>query len=162
MKTDTTSKIIIIGGGLGGLELIIDKKFKSSSFFFIEKNYVSNKIIYGWDDKNKEAYNNLNLVENFLIDNGMDKSKFKIYDFDKNELPLFSFDIIISLYSLDYHYDFKFYEKYFKKIFSSSTKIIFDTIRPDYFSTVFKNVKILENNYNTVHKSKRILCSELI
>ena len=32
-----------IGSGLGGLELIIDKKIDVSSFSFIEKNYVSKK-----------------------------------------------------------------------------------------------------------------------
>ena len=45
-----------IGGGLGGLELIINKHFKDNFFSFIEKNYVSKKVKYGWDYKNNEAY----------------------------------------------------------------------------------------------------------
>ena len=34
----------------------------------------------------------------------------------------------------------------------------FDTIRPDYFSQLFKTVKVLKKDFNTVHKSKRIVC----
>ena len=70
--------------------------------------------------------------------------------------------IIVSLFSLDYHYDFNLYLDYLKKILDEETQIIFDTIRPDYFENIFKNVKILQDNQNTVHKSKRIICSKLI
>ena len=87
---------------------------------------------------------------------------FKIYDFDLDPLPEFKCDLIISLFSLDYHYDFNLYYNYFKKIFNKKTQIIFDTIRPNYFKDIFENVKILQDNQNTVHKSKRIICSELI
>ena len=68
----------------------------------------------------------------------------------------------MSLFSLDYHYDFNLYLDYLKKILDEETQIIFDTIRPDYFENIFKNVKILQDNQNTVHKSKRIICSKLI
>jgi len=92
----------------------------------------------------------------------MDINKFKIYDFDTNNFPNEKFDFIISLYSLDYHYDFNIYLEYLKKISNDQTKIIFDTIRGDYFKNVFKNVKIIQSVDNTVHKSKRIICSEFI
>jgi len=145
-----------------GLELIINQKAQNNFFNIIEKNYVSKKVTYGWDNSNDEAYNNLSLLNLFLIKNGMEKKKFKIYDFDLDPLPVNKFDLIISLYSLDYHYDFNLYYNYLKKIFDKKTQIIFDTIRPDYFKNIFKNVKILQENQNTVHKSKRIICSELI
>ncbi len=63
----SNKKYLSIGGGLGGLELIINMKTKNNFFYFIEKNYVSKKVKYGWDDKNLEAYNNLQLVEKFLL-----------------------------------------------------------------------------------------------
>ena len=53
--------LLSIGGGLGGLELVINKKFNVKSFTFIERNYVSKKVKYGWDNKNNEAYNDLAL-----------------------------------------------------------------------------------------------------
>ena len=131
--------ILSIGSGLSGLELSIYKNYKN----------------------NNEAYNRISLVEKFLIKNGMDENKFKIYNYDSDNLPENSFDYIISLYSLDYHYDFNLYYEYLKKNFSNKTKIIFDTIRPDYFKKIFTNVDIINIEENTVHKSKRIICSGL-
>ena len=158
----SNKKYLSIGGGLGGLELIINMETKNNFFYFIEKNYVSKKVKYGWDDKNLEAYNNLQLVEKFLTKYGMNINKFKIYNFDTNNFPNEKFDFIISLYSLDYHYDFNIYLEYLKKISNDQSKIIFDTIRADYFKIIFKNVKIIQSVDNTVHKSKSIICSEFI
>jgi len=161
---DKEDKLFLsIGGGLGGLEAIINKDLNDKIYYFIERNYVSKKVKYGWGGSvNNEAYNNLNLQENFLEENGVNKDQINIFDFDKDSLPIIKFNVIISLLSLDYHYDFNIYKDYLKKVSNSNTKIIFDTIRADYFFKVFKNVQIIENQENTVHKSKRILCSEFI
>ena len=59
--------LLSIGGGLGGLELVINEKFNVKSFTFIERNYVSKKVKYGWDNENNEAYNDLSIQRNFLI-----------------------------------------------------------------------------------------------
>ena len=150
--------ILSIGGGLGGLELILFSYFKQVNFSIIEKNYISKKIIYGWDNTNSEAYNSLNLTSKFLTTNGMSQNNFKIYDFDKKNLPIKKFDIIISLYSLDYHYNFNVYEDYFRKITTKNTKFIFDTIRTDYFDKKFEYVKTISNHHQTVHQSKRLIC----
>ena len=153
--------VLSIGPGLCGLELIIDRNHSIKKFFIIEKNYVSKKVVYGWDSENNEAYNNLSLVESFLINNGLKKEKFEIFDFDSKNLPDKVFDIIISLYSLDYHYDFNIYLNFFKKVFKKDSKIIFDTIRADYFTNLFDSVKIISSNEDTVHMSKRIICEGL-
>jgi len=150
--------VLSIGSGLCGLELIIDRNHSIKKFFIIEKNYVSKKVVYGWDSNNYEAYNNLSLVESFLINNGLKKEKFEIFDFDTKNLPDKDFDIIISLFSLDYHYDFNIYLNFFKKVFKKDSKIIFDTIRADYFTNLFDSVKIISSNEDTVHMSKRIIC----
>ncbi len=55
--------ILSIGSGIGGLELLICKNFKNSKINFIERNYISKKVKYGWDDKNIEAYNNIHFLE---------------------------------------------------------------------------------------------------
>ena len=154
----SNKSILSIGGGLGGLDLILSSYFKQANFSIIERNYISKKIIYGWDNNNSEAYNILDLTFKFLTNNGMSQNNFKIYDFDKKNLPIKKFDMIISLYSLDYHYDFKVYEDYFREISTKNTKFIFDTIRPDYFYKKFENVKIIENHHQTVHRSKRLIC----
>ena len=152
-----------IGSGIGGLELLINQNFKDKNYYFIERNYVSKKVKYGWGGMvNNEAYNDLKLQMNFLKLNNMDESQINIYDYDKDDLPEIKFDVVISLYSLDYHYDFNIYIDYLKKISKPETKIIFDTIRADYFDKIFKNVKIISTNLDTVHKSNRIICNNFI
>ena len=89
-------------------------------------------------------------------------SKFKIFDYDNDKLPTEKFDFIISLFSLDYHYDFNIYLEYMKNNTHKESKIIFDTIRPNYFLNIFKNVNILMDRTKTIHSSKRIMCSEFL
>ena len=154
--------LLSIGGGLGGLELVINKKFNVKSFTFIERNYVSKKVKYGWDNKNNEAYNDLTIQRKFLIKNGMESSKFKIFDFDNRQLPKGKYDIIISLFSLDYHYDFNIYLEYLKNNTHNNSKIIFDNIRSDYFKNIFNKVVILKDRTKAIHSSKRVICSEFL
>jgi len=152
-----------IGGGIGGLEAVINKKLGSKKFYFIERNFVSKKVVYGWGGSlNSEAYNNIKEQKYFLLKNGLEEKNIHFYDYDNNELPRLKFDIIISLLSLDYHYDFFIYADYLKSVSTKNTKIIFDTIRPDFFKKIFNNVKILGIQNDTVHKSKRIICSDFI
>ena len=152
-----------IGGGIGGLEAVINKRLGSKKFYFIERNFVSKKVVYGWGGSlNSEAYNNIREQKYFLLKNSLEEENIHIYDYDKNELPRLKFDIIISLLSLDYHYDFFIYADYLKSVSAKNTKIIFDTIRPDFFKKIFNNVKILGIQNDTVHKSKRIICSDFI
>lgn len=152
-----------IGGGLGGLELMINKKFDNRNYYFIERNFISKKVKYGWGGMtNSEAYNDLNLQKIFLETNGLKNEQINIYDYDKDDLPNIKFDLVISLLSLDYHYDFDIYINYLKKISKPNTRIIFDTIRADHFKSIFKNVEIIKTYDDTVHKSKRIMCSQFI
>ena len=59
-------KILSIGPGMCGLELIINSYSNDNFFAVIEKNYVSKKIVYGWDSQNNEAYNKTELLRLFL------------------------------------------------------------------------------------------------
>ena len=154
--------LLSIGGGLGGLELVINKNFNVKSFTFIEKNYVSKKVKYGWDNKNNEAYNDISMQRNFLTKNEMESSRFTIFDYDNDQLPKGKFDIIISLFSLDYHYDFKVYLEYLRNNTHKESKIIFDTIRPDYFKNIFNEVIVLKDRTKTIHGSKRIMCRDFL
>jgi len=158
----TDQNILSIGAGIGGLELLIKKNIINTKISFIEKNYISKKIKYGWDNANLEAYNSLYLLEKFLLINSVEKNSFHIFDFDKDKFPNEKFDLIISLYSLDFHYNFEIYHNYFKQISKDDTVIIFDTIRPEYFNNIFKKVTILKKDDNTLHKSKRIACRFLL
>ena len=155
--------LLSIGAGVGGLEAIINQNLPKKNYFFIEKNYISKKVKYGWTGKSKsEAYNSLDIQKEFLLANKMSDQQINIIDFDEGNLPMKKFDIIMSFFSLDYHYDFHLYSDYLKKVSKKNTKIIFDTIRAEFFKKIFKNVEIIKSRSDTVHKSKRILCSEFI
>ena len=155
---NSKQNILSIGAGIGGLEVIINNNFKDEKFTFIERDYVSRKIKYGWDKSNSEAYNKLYLLENFLLLNQIKKDRFTIINFDKDNLPKEKFNLIISLYSLDFHYDFKIYKAYLSNVSDDNTVIIFDTIRANYFKGIFENVVIIKEDNDTLHKSKRIAC----
>tara|TARA_X000001036_G_scaffold48236_1_gene38541 strand:+ start:50 stop:757 length:708 start_codon:yes stop_codon:yes gene_type:complete len=161
---ENDTHFLSIGSGIGGLEAIINKELNNNkSFYFIERNFVSKKVKYGWGGKsNAEAYNDFKLQRFFLEENGINKNNFHLFDYDNDKFPIIKFDIITSLFSLDYHYDFNLYIEYLKKVSTEDTKIIFDTIRADYFNDIFENVKIIKTNHDTVHKSKRIVCSHFI
>ena len=118
--------------------------------------YISDKIKYGWDNLNKEGYNDLNQLDTFLKNNKVSKERYQIFDFDEGNFPTRNFDILLSIYSLDYHYDFEIYSNYLKKMMKKESILIFDTIRPKYFENIFKYVEIVKEDLNTVHKSKRV------
>lgn len=151
-------RILSIGSGLGGLEIAIMKKFNETKITFIEKDYISNKIKYGWDDENREGYNDLSLLKNLIIMNDIPKEQFSIFDYDKKNFPSNKYNLVISLYSLDYHYDFNIYLEYLKKNTDENSIIVFDTIRYEYFNKIFNYVEIIKEDQNTIHKSKRIAC----
>ena len=150
--------ILSIGAGIGGLEVIINNRFKNENFTFIERDFVSKKIRYGWDNENKEGYNKLNLLESFLLSNFVKSDRFKIINFDTENLPKENFNFITSLYSLDFHYDFEVYQKYLSSVSDNETVIIFDTIRSNHFKDIFEDVLIIKEDNDTLHKSKRIAC----
>ena len=150
--------MLCIGAGLGGLEALINKDFSEINFCLIEKNYVSKKIVYGWDINNKEAYNDLGLTRSFMERNGVHSNKIKLFDFDKDSLPEMKFDIIISLYSLEYHYQLEIYLKYFKRIAKENTVFIFDTVNPKRMREIFKEVETIYEPRTSDHNSIRVLC----
>ena len=161
--SDDDNLFLSIGAGVGGLEAIINQNLPEKNYFFIEKNYISKKVKYGWTGQSKsEAYNSLDIQKEFLLANKMNDQQINIIDFDEGNLPMKKFDVITSFFSLDYHYDFDLYINYLKKVSKKNTKIIFDTIRADFFKKIFKNVEIIKSRSDTVHKSRRIMCSEFI
>ena len=155
---DSNQNVLSIGAGIGGLEVIINNNYIGTNFTFIERDFISKKIKYGWDNKNEEAYNKLDLLENFLISNNIKRSNFNIINFDKSRLPEKKFNLITSLYSLDFHYDFEIYRSYLSKVSDDKTIIIFDTIRSDFFKDIFEDVSVIKVDNDTLHKSKRIAC----
>ena len=42
------------------------------------------------------------------------------------------------------------------------TLIVFDTIRPNFFEKIFNHVKIISSDDDSVHNSKRVICTQLL
>ena len=141
--SDDDNLFLSIGAGVGGLEAIINQNLPEKNYFFIEKNYISKKVKYGWTGQSKsEAYNSLDIQKEFLLANKMNDQQINIIDFDEGNLPMKKFDIITSFFSLDYHYDFHLYNDYLKKVSKKNTKIIFDTIRADFLKRFLKMLRL--------------------
>ena len=63
--------ILSIDWDLRGLEIILNNNFAVKFFSFIERNFVTKKVRYGWDSNNNEVYNDLSLLNKFLVKNGL-------------------------------------------------------------------------------------------
>lgn len=154
------NNILSIGGGLGGVESLVLSNFQKIKLDLIDRNFVSKKIKYHFNPK--EAYNSSSLTEKFISNNSNNYKNFKFFDFDKKIFPKKKYDIIFSFFSLDYHYDFNVYKKFLIKSSNKKTLFIFDTIRPSYFKKIFKYIKIINNNKSNIHRSKRLVCREIM
>ena len=76
-KSKKKNYILSIGCGLGGLEVFLQNKIlNNAKFFLFEKNFISPKVVYGFDLKNKEAYNSIKDTKLFINNNSFNKSKF--------------------------------------------------------------------------------------
>ena len=156
------NNVLSIGCGVGGLEYFFSSITDLNSLYLIDRNFVSKKIIYGFNTLNTEGYNNLDCTRDFLISNKFPKTKFKIIDYDKDKLPYKKYDLIISLLSLDFHYPFSVYKDYIRKVSTSRTVLILDTNRPNYFKSIYKKVKIIKKVTNNIHPYCRIVCKGII
>ena len=140
IKNDNFS-LLSIGGGLGGVESIILSQNKNIKVDIIEKNFVSSKIKYFWNPL--EAYNKLNLTKKFLINNSRYNTNFQVFNFENKENIKKKYDVIISLFSMDYHYDLEIYKDFLNKNSHKDTIYIFDTIRAQELNNFFQKVKII-------------------
>lgn len=148
--------ILSIGGGLGGVESRILSFSKKIKLDLIERNFVSSKIKYFWNPD--EAYNKLDLTKEFIELNTKNYNNFFICDFNDKNILKKKFDIVFSLYSMDYHYGLESYKKFLLKRSHKKTLFIFDTIRSQDLGSHFKSVKIVNILKKRVHSSTRVIC----
>ena len=59
--------ILSIGCGIGGVEYFFSNIGTVRKVDLIDRNFVSKKVIYGFDSKNLEAYNNLDYTKDFFL-----------------------------------------------------------------------------------------------
>ncbi len=155
LKNDDNN-ILSIGGGLGGVECIMLSNHKNIKIDILERDFISSKIKYFWNPE--EAYNKLDLTRKFLIENSKYNKNFKVYNFEKKNEIKTKYDVIISLYSMDYHYNLNIYKNFMLKNTHEKTIFIFDTIRAKELNKFFKDVKIIKTIDKEIHSSCRVIC----
>ena len=137
---------------------------KKSNFTLIDKNYVDKKVAYGFDN-NSESYNKLEITKDFLILNGFKTEQLQLINADENFVINKKYELIISLFSMGYHYSIENYIDIIKKISTKSTKVIFD-LSMEYnelnkVKKYFNKVVIIKNDDDVKQNYLRLLCSEI-
>ena len=87
---------------------------KKSNFILIEKNYVDKKVAYGFEN-NSESYNKLERTKDFLILNDFKTEQLELINADENFVINKKYELIISLFSMGYHYSIENYIDIIKK-----------------------------------------------
>lgn len=112
---DEVHKSLDIGCGVGGVNEFIYRRFadvKSLSMTLADKDGVTDKIRYGMS-RNPSVYNSLQCSVDYLTSVGVSLDSIKTVDLNASQLPEDeSFDLIISLISLGFHYPVDVYLDY--------------------------------------------------
>jgi len=159
----SSKNILDIGCGLGVINIYLNDYYsKKSNFTLIDKNYVDKKIAYGFNN-NSESYNKLEITKDFLILNGFKTEQLQLVNADENFVLNNKYELIISLFSMGYHYSIKNYIDIIKKNSTKSTKVIFD-LSMEYnelneVKKYFNKVVIIKNDNEVKQNYLRLLCS---
>ena len=157
--------ILDIGCGLAVIDIFLnDYYLKKSNFTLIDKNYVDKKVSYGFDN-NSESYNKLEITKEFLIFNSLKVEQLQLINADENFVLNKKYELIISLFSMGYHYSIENYIDIIKKNSTNTTKVIFD-LAMEYnelnkVKSYFNKVVIIKNDDEVKQNYLRLLCSEI-
>ena len=160
-----SKNILDIGCGLGVINIYLNDYYSKKSYFtLIDKNYVDKKVAYGFNN-NSESYNKLEITKDFLILNGFKKQQLQLINADEKFVLKNKYELIISLFSMGYHYPIENYIDIIKKISTKNTKFIFD-LSMEYnelneVKKYFNKVEIIKNDNEVKQNYLRLLCSEI-
>ena len=161
----SSKNILDIGCGLGAINIYLNDYYSNKSYFtLIDKNYVDKKVAYGFNN-NSESYNKLETTKDFLILNGFKTKQLKLINADENFVINNKYELIISLFSMGYHYPIENYIDIIKKNSRKSTKVIFD-LSMEYnelnkVKNFFNKVVIIKSDNKVKQNYLRLLCSEI-
>ena len=160
-----SKNILDIGCGLGVINIYLNDYYSKKSYFtLIDKNYIDKKVTYGFNN-NSESYNKLEVTKDFLMSNGFKTEQLQLINADENFVLNNKYELIISLFSMGYHYSIKNYIDIIKNISTKSTKFIFDlSLEYNELKEVkkyFNKVVIVKNDNEVKQNYLRLLCSEI-
>ena len=157
--------ILDIGCGLGAINVFLnDYYLKKCNFTLIDKNYVDKKVSYGFDN-NSESYNKLEITKDFLVFNNFNAKQLNLINADEYFELKQKYKLIISLFSMGYHYSIENYIDIIKKCSTKNTKVIFDlSLEYNELNKVkkyFNKVVIIKKDDDVKQNYLRLLCSDI-
>ena len=157
--------ILDIGCGLGVINIFLNNYYlKKPKFTLIDKNYVDKKVSYGFNN-NSESYNKLEITKDFLILNSFKAEQLNLINADEKFVLNEKYELIISLFSMGYHYSIENYIAVIKKISTKKTKVIFDlSLEYNEINKVkryFKKVIIIKKDESVKQNYLRLLCYDI-
>jgi hypothetical protein len=121
------NNLISIGPGNGIFEILLSQKIKFKKILLIDIERTESQN-HGFNEKGS-GYANLIDTKNFLITNDIPSNKIITCNPEKHKIPKFKFDLLISLFSMGFHYPCNEYTDFILKNASHRSKIIYDKRR---------------------------------
>ncbi len=119
--------IVDIGCGVAGVNIFLQKHYDESvDFYLLDKTETNEEIYYLYNDKGA-FYNSLNIAQDVLLENGIEKKNIHLVEATENDDINIkgSVDLIISLISWGFHYPVAIYlDKAYKKLSKGGHLII--------------------------------------
>ena len=161
-KCQSIGSVLDIGCGIGGIDYFIGKNNTNCQINLLDKTKIEDNIYYGF--KNKGAfYNDLNISNSFLRDNGI-KNEINLYTPDSDFSNMKNIKLIISLISWGFHYPTDTYIDLVNKVTCKDTIVILDVRKSHIDSSIESfnkfNFKLIEEIVE-FEKCKRLLFKKL-
>jgi len=115
--SENINNLVSIGPGNGLVELLLIKKYLIKKILLIDIE-ISETHDYGFRE-NSSGYAELDETKKFFINNQIDKGSISLCNPNLRAIPNFSFDMLISTYSMGFHYPCN---PYFEFIMNNSNK----------------------------------------
>jgi SAM-dependent methyltransferase len=160
-------KILDIGCGLGVIDVLLSKHYPNANFYLQDKSETIDLTKkYNGFNKTYQYYNNIDLLKEFVTNNGI--KTFNIIDGNDIFNTDLKFDVIMSLLSCGWHYSLLTYLEFIKTHLSNEGILIIDVRNETEESLLydyFHNVNRIFNPYEKKHDGGivgyRYVCSLL-
>jgi len=144
-------EVLDIGCGLGCINILINRHYENKRrphFFLFDKTSLGGSIYYGWSERGA-FYNSLQLAENLLEQNGVQKENITLLEIsdDGHVNSPEGVDFVISLISWGFHYPVSTYLDWVYSVLRPGGKCILDirkgTNGENCLQTKFENLEII-------------------
>lgn len=122
-------KILDVGCGLGIVHVFVYNNFQKNNpeIILFDRTESTRTIKYGFYDNPDVFYNNLESAKNILVENNIPSDNITTLEASKDNLEnLSGVDLIMSTYSMGFHYSVSYYLEQLDKISNPGCHMILD------------------------------------